>query len=142
MANKISGRIYFISEKYGITSQKTGNTIYKRELWIQPFYYDRYTGEANSPSDKEMIKFEFGNDRCDLLDVFSVGNDVTVSFALSGSTYTDTATNTMKCITRVEGLSVSLASVKFREEPQQEQQVQQQFTQQQPQQSSLPFGQG
>lgn len=125
MANTISGKIYFLGETTPIVS-KSGNTINKREMWLTPMYFDRYSGKPTVSDTSESVKIEFGGDRCAMLDSFKTGDEVTVIFDLRGRVYQKDGYD--NCITSVDGRSVSLMAGQQTAQPVQ-QPVQQQPTQ-------------
>lgn len=70
-----------IIHELGDTIQ-VAETLRKRELVIE---------YAENPQYPEYIKFEAVQDRCNLLDSYSVGEQVTVNFNLRGRQWTDKA---------------------------------------------------
>ena len=81
MKNQQTGKILIIGQTYQVPSNSPNAApFYKRELVLDASRFDSITGQKfeNYP------KFEFINQKCQLLDQFQVGQLVTVSFALSG----------------------------------------------------------
>jgi single-stranded DNA-binding protein len=66
-------------EKIFPTHQVTG-TFKKREFVVE---------FAENPQYPEYVKFECIQDKCDMLDNFSTGQEVTISFNLKGRKWTD-----------------------------------------------------
>ena len=81
----IVGKIYEISEAQQIT-----DTFKKREFVLEHTEKSLYT---------EYIKFEFTNDRCDILNDFKVGDAVEVSFNIKGRKWNDPDNNTKYFVT-------------------------------------------
>ncbi|MEM7107716.1 MAG: DUF3127 domain-containing protein [Bacteroidota bacterium] len=71
----IKGKILEISE-----TQQVTNTFKKREFVIE---------YVENPQYPEFIKFELIQDKCDLLNNFSVGDELDVHFNLKGRKWTD-----------------------------------------------------
>lgn len=61
-------------------TQNVTATFKKREFVVE---------YAENPQYPEYVKFECIQDKCDMLDNFSVGQEVTVSFNLKGRKWTD-----------------------------------------------------
>ena len=81
MANTITGIILLIGQTVAVpTNNQNGQPFYKRELVLDASRIEQFTGRKfeNYP------KFEFVGNNCAILDQFSVGQIVTVSFVLSG----------------------------------------------------------
>lgn len=72
---EIQGTIILISER-----QQISDSFTKREFVIQ---------YAENPQYPEVIKFECIQDKCDLLDNYTVGQEVVVSFNLKGRKWTN-----------------------------------------------------
>lgn len=126
MANTISGQIYYISPVQDIQT-KSGSTIQKREVWLTPMYFDRYSGQPTLEDSAKSIKVEFGSERVSQLDSFNVGDQVTISFELRGYVYQKDGYD--NCITSVEGRSIyGVRNAQPTQEAQQPQQQAQQPT--------------
>lgn len=82
MPNTIRGKIFQIGDLQTIPT-KSGNQFVKRELVLDASTFDTYTGEKreNYPS------FNFLQRHVDDLNDFNVGDDVIVSFIISGRQY-------------------------------------------------------
>lgn len=63
-----------------------GNTINVSEKFSKREFVIEY---ADNPEYSELIKLEFIQDKCGLLDTFSEGQEVDVSFNLKGRKWTD-----------------------------------------------------
>ena len=61
-------------------TQQVSDKFRKREIVVE---------YASNPKYPELIKFEFVQDKCDLLDGFKVGQEVRVYFDLKGRKWTD-----------------------------------------------------
>ena len=72
---KVSGKLVEIFE-----TVKIKDSFQKREFVIE---------FATNPKYPELVKFELVQDKCGLLDKFSVGQDVSVEFDLRGRKWTD-----------------------------------------------------
>lgn len=59
---------------------KVTDTFKKREFVVE---------YSENPQYPEFVKFEFIQDKCDLLDKYNVGDDVDISFNLKGRKWTD-----------------------------------------------------
>jgi len=77
---EIQGKLIELSD----TTQVT-DTFRKREFVVE---------YADNPQYPEFLKFECIQDRCDLLDNFQVGQDLTISFNLKGRKWVDPQGNT------------------------------------------------
>jgi len=103
MANTISGQLYYISPVQEIAT-RNGNTIQKREVWLTPMYFDRYSGQPTVGKPEESVKVEFSSERVASLDAFKQGDYVTISFDLRGRVYQKDGYD--NCITSVDGRSI------------------------------------
>ena len=72
---EINAKIIEIFETSNITE-----SFKKREFVVE---------YSENPSYPEYIKFEFIQDKCDLLNSFNIGDEVTISFNLKGRKWTD-----------------------------------------------------
>ena len=72
---EISAKIIEIFETANIT-----DSFKKREFVVE---------YSENPSYPEYIKFELIQDKCDLLNSFNIGDEVTISFNLKGRKWTD-----------------------------------------------------
>lgn len=61
-------------------TQQISGTFKKREFVVE---------YAENPQYPEYIKFEFIQDKCDMLDNYQVGNEVTIGFNLKGRKWND-----------------------------------------------------
>ena len=95
-----TGTIILIKEM-----QHISDTFQKRELVIQQ--------ETKNPEYPKKIKFEFQRDKCDILDNYKVGQEVTVHFNISGRAW-DGPKGTVYFVTleawRMEAASLESAS--------------------------------
>lgn len=103
MANQITGRIDRITPTVEIPSKDGSKTFLKREITLDATPYDPYTGERSNF--ENFPTFEFTGDKCAELDSFSVGQVVTISFALQGMKYNDQDGN-LKYFTKVRGYKI------------------------------------
>lgn len=105
MALQMTGKIEVIGATTPISSRDGTKTYYKRELVLDCTRYDPNTGEPweNFP------KFEFGGQKCNLLDNFQVGQRVTVDFSLRGARYQDQQTGETKYFTSIGAYKIELA---------------------------------
>lgn len=102
MANTITGRIHKITAVQEITG-KSGKSFAKRTLVIDAARYDTHTGEKkydNYPS------FEFSGDSMKILDNFSEGDYVTVSYDINGREFQDPNTGEIKYFNSIRGYKV------------------------------------
>ena len=95
-----TGTIILIKEM-----QHISDTFQKREFVIQQ--------ETKNPEYPKKIKFEFQRDKCDILDNYKVGQEVTVHFNISGRAW-DGPKGTVYFVTleawRMEAASLESAS--------------------------------
>lgn len=75
MSFELTGKIVEISH-----TQQISGKFQKREFVLE---------HAENPQYPEYIKFEFVQDKCDLLDKFAAGQQVEVMFNLKGRRWTD-----------------------------------------------------
>lgn len=87
MSNQITGRILQIGDTQQITSRTGGNPFLKREFLLDATTYDQWTGERSQY--ENIVPLEVSGDKCAELDKFSVGDVITVSFALQGREWTN-----------------------------------------------------
>lgn len=87
MANQITGRIIEIGQTVQIPSKNEGTPFTKREFILDATTYDPYTGERSEY--ENIIPLEFSGDKCAELDRYKYDDDVTVSFALRGRSWTN-----------------------------------------------------
>lgn len=103
MANTIIGTIVHIGQTVSMAT-KSGVPFQKRELVLSVQRYDPNTGQPFSDkSNTPMLTFI--GEKCSELDRYQVGQAVTVSFDLSGRTYTDREGQT-KYINDVRGYKI------------------------------------
>lgn len=100
---KVTGKITYISQTQEVQT-RNGN-FNKRELWIAPMYFDRYTGEPTAVPNEQSISIEFGFDRCAMLDTFKLDDTVVVEYELRGRTFEKDGRS--YCITSLDGRRVS-----------------------------------
>lgn len=72
---EIKGKCYAVGK-----TEQVSDKFKKRELIVE---------YIENPQYPEYLKFEAGNDKCDLLDNIRVGDDIEVFFNLRGRTWTD-----------------------------------------------------
>jgi len=72
---EVKGKLLEIFE-----TQQVSATFKKREFVLE---------YAENPSYPEMVKFELIQDKCDLLDSYQIGQEVTVAFNLKGRKWVD-----------------------------------------------------
>lgn len=96
------GKIESIGETMSVTNRDGSRTFFRRELIIDGTTYDRYSGEPR----ENHVSFEFGGNKCSLLDGYKVGDRVVVNFVLQGLNYEDKATKTTKNFTHVVGYDI------------------------------------
>ena len=84
MALQVTGKIEKIGDVLAIPSKDGQRSFNKREVVLDLTTYDRFTG---IPRENHVL-FEFGGNKCDLMNSFKVGDLVTVSFILTGRNYT------------------------------------------------------
>lgn len=87
MSNQITGRLAAISQTVQIPSKTGGSPFLKREFLLDATTYDQWTGERNQY--ENIIPLDVSGDKCAELDNFSVGDIITVSFALQGREWTN-----------------------------------------------------
>lgn len=73
MSYELTGRLYEKNNTVVVSDK-----FRKRELVIEK------TETTNSGEFTELIKFQLSQDRCDLLDKYDVGNEVSVNFNIKG----------------------------------------------------------
>lgn len=86
MANSIVGQIISIGQTQSLTS-KSGTAFTKRDVIISVRRFDPNTGEPVNDYENTPL-FSFMGDRCKDLDQFQVGQNVEISFDLTGRKYT------------------------------------------------------
>lgn len=102
MANTITGKIYKIcpTEAKNIKDK----TYYERNIVVDNTRLDPYTGESQYPN-FPMLSFS-GEDKCNDLDNFKVGEVVVVSFEVSGVKYSDKTTGEEKIFNKVKAYKI------------------------------------
>lgn len=103
MANTIIGTIVQIGQTVSM-STKSGVPFQKRELVLSVQRYDPNTGQPFSDKSNTPV-LTFIGEKCAELDRYQVGQAVTVSFDLSGRSYTDREGQT-KYINDVRGYKI------------------------------------
>lgn len=127
MAYRITGTVLAIGQPFIITSQKTGNTITKRDLVITVRLFDPHTGQPTEDNGNTP-KLTFMGDRCRDLDQFKAGDIVTVDFDINGRTYEKDGRT--EYFTEVRPFRVALNRQQQQMQPYQEQTCQQSMPQQ------------
>lgn len=87
MSNQITGRLAAIGQTVQIPSKTGGSPFLKREFLLDATTYDQWTGERSQY--ENIVPLEVSGDKCAELDNFSVGDIITVSFALQGREWTN-----------------------------------------------------
>jgi len=87
MANQITGRLAAIGQTVQIPSKTGGSPFLKREFLLDATTHDPYTGERSQY--ENIVPLEVSGEKCAELDNFSVGEIITVSFALQGREWTN-----------------------------------------------------
>ena len=101
MANTITGKILRISPTVQIPSKDGSKTFPKREVVLDATRYDQYTGERGYDN---FPAFEFGGEKCAVLDSYQQGQVVTISFDLQGRRWEKDGE--VKYITTVRGYKI------------------------------------
>lgn len=102
MAYDIIGQIHSIGQTEQITTQ-SGNPFQKRTVTVMQPRYDRNTGQ---PYDPNYVSFEFVQKGCALLDHFQPGQQVRISFDISGRLYTNRRTGREECFNSLRGFRI------------------------------------
>ena len=87
MSNQITGRLAAIGQTVQIPSKTGGSPFLKREFLLDATTHDPYTGERSQY--ENIVPLEVSGDKCAELDNFSVGDIITVFFALQGREWTN-----------------------------------------------------
>lgn len=87
MANQITRRLAAIGQTVQIPSKTGGSPFLKREFLLDATTHDPYTGERSQY--ENIVPLEVSGEKCAELDNFSVGEIITVSFALQGREWTN-----------------------------------------------------
>lgn len=87
MSNQITGRLAAIGQTVQIPSKTGGNPFLKREFLLDATTYDQWTGERSQY--ENIVPLDVSGDKCAELDNLSVGDIITVSFALQGREWTN-----------------------------------------------------
>lgn len=87
MSNQITGRLAAIDQTVQIPSKTGGNPFLKREFLLDATTYDQWTGERSQY--ENIVPLDVSGDKCAELDNLSVGDIITVSFALQGREWTN-----------------------------------------------------
>lgn len=94
MSFELTGKIVEISP-----TQQVSGKFQKREFVLE---------YAENPQYPEFIKFEFVQDKCDLLDKFTTGQQVEVMFNLKGRRWTD-AKGDVKYFNTLQAWKINMA---------------------------------
>lgn len=87
MSNQITGQLAAIGQTIQVPSKTGGSPFLKREFLLDATTYDQWTGERSQY--ENIVPLEVSGDKCAELDNFSVGDIITVSFALQGREWTN-----------------------------------------------------
>lgn len=87
MSNQITGRLAAIDQTVQIPSKTGGSPFLKREFLLDATTHGPYTGERSQY--ENIVPLEVLGEKCAELDNFSVGEIITVSFALQGREWTN-----------------------------------------------------
>lgn len=87
MSNQITGRLAAIGQTVQIPSKTGGSPFLKREFLLDATTYDQWTGERSQY--ENIVPLDVSGDKCAELDNLSVGDIITVSFALQGREWTN-----------------------------------------------------
>lgn len=131
MANTITGLIHRILPIE--TEDYNGRTYYKRLLVLDATRRDPWTGEPLYPSFPSFV-FD-GEDRCNELDKYKVGQVVTITFYIQGNKYKDKETGEERYFTRIKGTKIAL----YRDEEQERRRQPEPPVPAQPKQGALPW---
>jgi hypothetical protein len=96
---EVQGTIHAIGE----TTEYGANGFTKREFVIL------VTGDDENPSYPNYVAFELLKDKCALMDAYSIGNDITVHFNLSGRLWS-AAGKPEKCFNSLQAWRVNSAA--------------------------------
>jgi len=96
------GKVDRIGETVQVATNDGSRTFFRRELVINATTYDRYTAEEH----KNFVSFEFGGNKCTLLDSYKPGDQVVVNFVLQGVDYVDKTTGAKRNFTKVVGYDI------------------------------------
>lgn len=88
--SEVRGKIKFIG-----ATQQVSDKFSKREVVV--------TTDEQYP---QHISIEFNQDKCSVLDKYSVGNDVTVGINLRGREYTNPNTGEVKYFNSIQGWNI------------------------------------
>ena len=87
MSNQITGRLAAIGQTVQIPSKTGGSPFLKREFLLDATTYDQWTGERSQY--ENIVPLDVSGEKCADLDNLSVGDIITVSFALQGREWTN-----------------------------------------------------
>lgn len=116
MSNQITGRLAAIGQTVQIPSKTGGSPFLKREFLLDATPHDTWTGERSQY--ENIVPLEVSGDKCADLDNFSVGDIITVSFALQGREWTNQDGQTKRMV------SIRCYKIEARKPVQQQQTVQ------------------
>ena len=111
MSNQITGRLAAIGQTVQIPSKTGGSPFLKREFLLDATPHDTWTGERSQY--ENIVLLEVSGDKCAELDNFSVGDIITVSFALQGREWTNQDGQTKRMV------SIRCYKIERRNQPQQ-----------------------
>ncbi len=93
--SEVKGKIKFIG-----TTQQVSDKFSKREVVV--------TTDEQYP---QHISVEFNQDKCSILDKYSVGDEVTVGINLRGREYTNPNTGEVKYFNSIQGWNIKKEAV-------------------------------
>ena len=112
MSNQITGRLAAIGQTVQIPSKTGGSPFLKREFLLDATPHDTWTGERSQY--ENVVPLEVSGDKCAELDNFSVGDIITVSFALQGREWTNQDGQTKRMV------SIRCYKLEYRVQPKQD----------------------
>lgn len=124
MSNQITGRLAAVGQTVQIQSKTGGSPFLKREFLLDATPHDTWTGERSQY--ENIVPLEVSGDKCAELDNFSVGDIITVSFALQGREWTNQDEQTKRMV------SIRCYKIERRNQPGQTAPTQQAVPQPQP----------
>lgn len=124
MSNQITGRLAAVGQTVQIQSKTGGSPFLKREFLLDATPHDTWTGERSQY--ENIVPLEVSGDKCAELDNFSVGDIITVSFALQGREWTNQDGQTKRMV------SIRCYKIERRNQPGQTAPTQQAVPQPQP----------
>lgn len=124
MSNQITGRLAAIGQTVQIPSKTGGSPFLKREFLLDATPHDTWTGERSQY--ENIVPLEVSGDKCADIYNFSVGDIITVSFALQGREWTNQDGQTKRMV------SIRCYKIERRNQPGQVASTQQAVPQPQP----------